>query len=244
MSYQPSPASDDPQPQDGAPLGDHPQDYAPSGGYPQGYPGGYAYPQTGGYPQGYAQPGGYAYPQTGGYPQGYAQPGGYYYPQPGGYPPGAHGYGAGYPWAGVPIPEHSAPMPGVGPGLAIKRFFQRYAQFRGYASPSEYWWIQIISLVVNIAIVYVFAALGAFSTPSSHSTTDTAPIEVLAMLTLFAYAIVLIIPLWAVTVRRLHDTGQSGWMALLALIPYIGGFIILILCAFPSRPHLYQPRWS
>lgn len=41
-------------------------------------------------------------------------------------------------------------------------------------------------------------------------------------------SIALILPSIAVTVRRLHDTGKSGWFYLLTLIPYIGSIIILI----------------
>ena len=39
-----------------------------------------------------------------------------------------------------------------------------------------------------------------------------------------------IVPTIAVTIRRLHDTGNSGYLYLLNLIPYIGGIIVLILC--------------
>ena len=37
-----------------------------------------------------------------------------------------------------------------------------------------------------------------------------------------------LVPALAVTVRRLHDTGKSGWLYLLVLIPYIGSLIIFI----------------
>lgn len=46
----------------------------------------------------------------------------------------------------------------------------------------------------------------------------------------------LIVPSTALLVRRLHDCGQSGWMALLGLIPYVGGIFILIYGLLPSKP--------
>ena len=44
-----------------------------------------------------------------------------------------------------------------------------------------------------------------------------------------------LVPSLAVTVRRLHDTGKSGWFYLLALIPYIGGLIIFIFSVFHGQ---------
>jgi uncharacterized membrane protein YhaH (DUF805 family) len=42
------------------------------------------------------------------------------------------------------------------------------------------------------------------------------------------YALVIFIPGLAVTVRRLHDVGKSGWWYLLAFIPLIGAIILLV----------------
>jgi uncharacterized membrane protein YhaH (DUF805 family) len=39
-----------------------------------------------------------------------------------------------------------------------------------------------------------------------------------------------------VTVRRLHDAGYSGLLALLFLLPYLGGLIIMIFALLPSSP--------
>ena len=44
------------------------------------------------------------------------------------------------------------------------------------------------------------------------------------------WSLALLCPSLGVTARRLHDIGKSGWMQLLALIPVIGGLIVLILC--------------
>jgi uncharacterized membrane protein YhaH (DUF805 family) len=47
----------------------------------------------------------------------------------------------------------------------------------------------------------------------------------------------MLIPVVAVTVRRLHDIGMSGWWALLLLVPYIGGLIVLVFTLLPGQPH-------
>ena len=36
------------------------------------------------------------------------------------------------------------------------------------------------------------------------------------------------VPGLAVTVRRFHDQDKSGWLALLGLVPYVGGIVVLV----------------
>jgi uncharacterized membrane protein YhaH (DUF805 family) len=43
------------------------------------------------------------------------------------------------------------------------------------------------------------------------------------------------IPSFAVTIRRFHDTGNSGWLYLVAFIPYIGSLIIFIITLLDSE---------
>ena len=57
------------------------------------------------------------------------------------------------------------------------------------------------------------------------------------------YYLITLIPGLAVTIRRLHDTGMSGWYILITLIPYIGILILLIfmLQEGTSGPNKYGP---
>ena len=59
-------------------------------------------------------------------------------------------------------------------------------------------------------------------------------IPLLILFTVFALGI--IVPSLALTVRRLHDAGYSGLLALLFLIPYVGGLVMLIFALLPSSP--------
>jgi uncharacterized membrane protein YhaH (DUF805 family) len=43
-----------------------------------------------------------------------------------------------------------------------------------------------------------------------------------------------------VTVRRLHDTGRTGWWILIGLIPVIGGIVVLIFMVLDSEPGANQ----
>ena len=79
---------------------------------------------------------------------------------------------------------------------------QKYAKFNGRASRSEYWYFTLFSFIVMVLSSGKGALLG------------------LAWLVLF-------IPMLAVSVRRLHDIGKSGWYYLITLIPYLGWFVLL-----------------
>ena len=50
------------------------------------------------------------------------------------------------------------------------------------------------------------------------------------------YLLAIVIPSLAVAIRRLHDTGKSGWMILVGIIPLIGSIWLLILYCTDSQP--------
>lgn len=50
------------------------------------------------------------------------------------------------------------------------------------------------------------------------------------------YIIITFIPSLAVTIRRLHDTGKSGWMYLLILVPIVGPIVIFIFLVTDGQP--------
>jgi hypothetical protein len=56
----------------------------------------------------------------------------------------------------------------------------------------------------------------------------------------FLYSLAFFIPALAVTARRLHDIGKSGWMILIGLIPLIGGIWLLVLSITDSDPEENQ----
>jgi uncharacterized membrane protein YhaH (DUF805 family) len=59
-------------------------------------------------------------------------------------------------------------------------------------------------------------------------------IPLIILFTVFFLGILL--PTLALTVRRLHDAGYSGLLALLLLLPCLGSLIILIFALLPSSP--------
>lgn len=111
---------------------------------------------------------------------------------------------------------------------AIKRGFRKYATFDGRAGRAEFWWWTLG--VYGITAVGVLIVSGLTSGGQSMGV-----IGGLLGFVLLAFVLATIVPTIAVTVRRLHDAGQSGWFYLLTLIP-VGAFVVYILCVLPTSP--------
>ncbi|HDS1102479.1 MULTISPECIES: DUF805 domain-containing protein [Stenotrophomonas] len=110
---------------------------------------------------------------------------------------------------------------------------KRYAQFEGRANRREYWMFQLFLLIVSaVLMVPLVTALVMQS--------DVLGIASIILFVVFWLATLL--PVIAVTVRRLHDCNQSGWFYLLALVPG-GGIVILVFALLPGTPqeNVYGP---
>jgi uncharacterized membrane protein YhaH (DUF805 family) len=94
---------------------------------------------------------------------------------------------------------------------------KKYADFSGRARRSEYWFFALAYVLAMVVTTIIDAILGT-----------TPIVEGLAFLGL-------IIPLVGAGVRRLHDTGRSGWWILLGLIPF-GGLVVLYFSVLDSEP--------
>ena len=107
---------------------------------------------------------------------------------------------------------------------------KRWNDFNGRSRRMEYW----IFLAINIGIEVVLSFLDAMLGMRSAST-GIGPLGGL-------YSLVVLIPGIAVTIRRLHDTGRSGWWILIALVPIIGGIWLLVLMVLDS--HKESNAWG
>ena len=163
------------------------------------------------------------------------------------YPAGQAPYGApqqfGAPQFGAPnLPPDVAPLPGASFGEAVKRFFQRYAQFRGYASRSEFWW-SFLFIVVSLFALYLAFGVGITALIANDASDASAGFfGILTVGIIGIFGLATLLPRLAVMVRRLHDTGKSGLWVLFVLFGL--DIVPLILCCFDSRPDLYRPEWS
>ena len=104
---------------------------------------------------------------------------------------------------------------------------KKYATFRGRASRREYWWFMLIHVIILMASIPLDKVLG--------TTLDNGQ-GIIGSL----YNVAMILPAMAVGVRRLHDTGRSGFWLLVSLVPFIGGLILFYFtCQASSGPNKY-----
>jgi uncharacterized membrane protein YhaH (DUF805 family) len=119
--------------------------------------------------------------------------------------------------------------------VAVKRFFKKYATFSGRASRSEYWWWTLVSVVVSI-ILNILVGTGSAATTSTGVSSSLGPGATLGFILVVIWGLGTIIPSLALGVRRLHDGNFSGWLLLLALVPFLGTLAVLIFMILPSNP--------
>lgn len=107
--------------------------------------------------------------------------------------------------------------------------FRRYAEFSGRSRRKEYWMFALFNVLFVLGLAVVMAVLASIFG-------DTGIVFIIPVIILIIYFAVVFIPALAVTVRRLHDTGKSGWFILLNFIPYVGGLILFIFTVLDSEP--------
>ena len=69
-----------------------------------------------------------------------------------------------------------------------------------------------------------------------NGTGDVSGFVIFLYVVYMIYALILLIPEFALCVRRLHDTGKSGWYMLIAFIPIIGAILLLVAMCTDSTP--------
>lgn len=94
---------------------------------------------------------------------------------------------------------------------------KNYAVFSGRARRKEYWMFFLINFLITFAISYIEVILRHPGLMSG------------------LYSLAVLIPSLAVAVRRLHDTGRSGWWLLIGLIPAIGFIVLLVFFVLDSN---------
>lgn len=102
------------------------------------------------------------------------------------------------------------------------KVLKNYANFSGRARRKEYWFFVLFNVIFAVAAMILDNVLGLAMRDVGYG-----PFYLL-------YALATLIPGIAVSVRRLHDIGKSGWYFLLAFIPCVGGIILLVFALTPG----------
>ena len=99
---------------------------------------------------------------------------------------------------------------------------KKYAVFDGRAHRTEFWLFFLFSFIISFFLGVIVGL-----------------VESLWFITTL-YALAVLIPGLAVSVRRLHDTNRSGWWILTGLVPILGWIALLIFYVEDSRPGANQ----
>lgn len=102
---------------------------------------------------------------------------------------------------------------------------KKYTVFSGRARRAEFWWFVLFNVLVSIVISIIDNILSTGG--------------ILGLI----YSLGVLLPSIGVSIRRLHDTGRSGWWLLISLIPLIGFLILLFFYAQDGdpQPNQYGP---
>ncbi|APE19753.1 MULTISPECIES: DUF805 domain-containing protein [Streptomyces] len=95
---------------------------------------------------------------------------------------------------------------------------KKYVVFNGRARRKEFWMFELINVIISIVLTVVDLSLD---------------MQLLSTI----YSLGIFLPSLAVTVRRLHDTGRSGWWVLIGLVPLVGFIVLLIFACTEGDQH-------
>jgi uncharacterized membrane protein YhaH (DUF805 family) len=126
------------------------------------------------------------------------------------------------------------PLYGASWAEAMRRFFVKYATFRGRASRSEFWWWALTA----------FVAFNALDVLSGLATGGRDPMDVAGRFAVVdvwsgisaVLQLAVFIPSLAVSWRRLHDVDRSGTWTLINFIPILGTIVYVVMTVGRPRP--------
>jgi uncharacterized membrane protein YhaH (DUF805 family) len=129
------------------------------------------------------------------------------------YPP-AGGY---YPGGARPLSYlDGAP---VGFGDAVRGGINNIFTYRGRASRSAFWWFALLEVIAYLIVSWI----------SDVSTVAGIIVDILVALPLILCGI-------SLAVRRLHDSGRTGWWWWIGFIPVVGVIVLLVFYLLPGTP--------
>ena len=101
--------------------------------------------------------------------------------------------------------------------------WKNYANFKGRARRKAYWMFVLFNLIALVVLSFIEGAIGLSGQNGYGILTGL-------------YTLAIILPLIALAVRRLHDTGRSGWWILIGLVPLIGPIVLIVFYVTDSQP--------
>ena len=125
-------------------------------------------------------------------------------------------------------------------GEAVKSGFSNYANFKGRASRSEFWWFYLFTILVSLILNVIDMAAGFTYGGSEVDISGTIySVPGTGVLTTI-WTLVVLLPILGLMARRLHDTDRTGWWILwgilLSVLCFIGVIILIVFLASKGTP--------
>ena len=113
---------------------------------------------------------------------------------------------------------------------AYKNFFKGYVDFTGRSTRSEYWWILLTNMI--LLVPFYSAYFKVLANPRNEAAlVALGGIAIIYMI----FGLALILPMLALTVRRLRDAGFHWALIFIIFIPMVGPLVLLVLLAMPTK---------
>ena len=113
---------------------------------------------------------------------------------------------------------------------AYKNFFKGYVDFTGRSKRSEYWWIWLTNMI--LLVPFYSAYFKALANPRNETALMAlGGIAIIYMI----FGLALMLPMLALTVRRLRDAGFHWALIFIIFIPMVGPLALLVLLAMPTK---------
>jgi len=103
---------------------------------------------------------------------------------------------------------------------------KKYVVFSGRARRKEYWYFVLFSYIIGCLLAWINNLIGIYQIDN---------LITIGILTSIIYGLAILLPSIGVSIRRLHDTGRSGWWIFINLIPLIGTIIWLVFMLKDSQ---------
>ena len=113
---------------------------------------------------------------------------------------------------------------------AYKSFFKGYVDFTGRSTRSEYWWIWLTNILLLIPLYSAYFN-AIFSEGEEGAFLALGGLAIVYMI----FGLALILPMLALTVRRLRDAGFHWALIFIIFIPMVGPLVLLVLLAMPTK---------
>ena len=124
-------------------------------------------------------------------------------------------------------------------------FTKHYADFSGRARRSEYWGTVLFNGLIQAGLSIILSIVSTilFSSIEINGEVTFSPLFfLLPDIPIYIYGLVWLLPGLAVSVRRLHDIGKSGWNLLWILLPIVGA--IMLIYWYCQDSQLGENKWG